>query len=135
MVNVSRQLLRGLSASLFMLGLNSLDLSDVSRLLSAFKIVMGDDFRLRLLQHDLFLHHDNLLPLGLGFFFGLFMRNRNLHRGHLALGRFRLFDEMDFLLRVLGIIRHILPFTLAGRRYYIQNSVQRRTMGNSSCRE
>ncbi len=118
-----------------MLDLNSWNLNDLSRLLSAFKIVMGDDFSLHLLQHDLFLHHDNLLPLGLGFFFWLFVRNRNLRRGYLALGRFRLFDEMDFLLRVLGIIRHILPFTLAGRRYYIQNSVQRHTMGNSSCRE
>gem|GEM_PF-6036403 len=120
-LSMRRQLLSGQGARL-----NGLSLHGLTRLLAILEIVMGDDFRLRFFQHDLFLHHDNLFLLGRRFFLGL-----RLRCGSLSLCQFRLFDEMDFLLRVLGIIRHILPFTLPGRRY-IQNSAQRRTRGNSS---
>ena len=65
---------------------------------------MCDNLCLHFLEHDLFLYHDNLSFLGRGLFLRL-VRSR----GSFPLDRLGLLDEMDFLLRVLGIIRHILP--------------------------
>jgi hypothetical protein len=64
----------------------------------------GNNLGLRFFQHQLFLDDHNLFSLHRSFFLGL-----SLGLGRFALQRLRLFNEMDFFLGVLGVIRHILP--------------------------
>lgn len=91
-------------------------------------LVVRHDLGLRFLYNDdLLLDHHNLLPLRRGIFLPPGGGSRRL-----ALQRLRLLDEMNLLLGILGIIRHILPFTHPDRRR-IQSLVPRRTRGRSSC--
>lgn len=79
-------------------------MNSAARLVAALEVVMRNYLCLHFFEHDLLLYHDNLFFLGRGLFLRLVRSRRSLPLDGLGL-----LDEMDFLLRVLGIIRHILP--------------------------